>query len=112
MMSAAIALIPEIAPYCLLAYAEKSHLQYGFFTIQHEVSPQQGDSLGPILFYLPLQSILVKLSTPLVFGYLDDIYLGACGRRRLYDPEQECATLGRPLNILKCEFIIKNSQLF
>src|SRR6218665_1633086 len=38
--------------------------------------PQQGDLLGPLLFCLPLQPILVKLSSPLVFGYLDDISLG------------------------------------
>src|SRR6218665_2703648 len=68
MMSAVNSLIPEIAPYCHLAYAEKSQLQYRSFTIQSEVGPQQGDPLGPLLFCLPLQPILVKLSPPLVFG--------------------------------------------
>src|SRR6218665_1320333 len=37
MMSAVNSLIPEIAPYCHLAYAEKSQLQYESFTIQSEI---------------------------------------------------------------------------
>jgi len=40
------------------------------------IDPQQGDPLGPLLLCLPLQPSLLKLTSPLVFGYLDEISLG------------------------------------
>ena len=70
-------LLPEIAPYCHLAYAEPSQLKFGKYTILSMVTgPQQGDPLGPLLFCLPLKPALLKLTSPLAFGYLDDISLG------------------------------------
>jgi len=76
MLSSINALLPEIAPYCHLSYAGASQLKFGKYTILSMVGPQQGDPLGPLLFCLPLQPALLKLSSPLAFGYLDDISLG------------------------------------
>jgi Reverse transcriptase (RNA-dependent DNA polymerase) len=114
MMTAVNDLIPEIAPYCHLAYAEMSQLQYGTYTIQSRVGPQQGDPLGPLLFCLPLQPILLKLSSPLAFSYLDDISLGGPIAKVAADCEtleKECAALDLTFNKEKCELIAKDFQL-
>src|SRR5918995_3404919 len=76
MLAALDELLPELTPYCRLAYAESSDLRFGRYTIASQVGPQQGDPLGPLLFCLPLQPILQELSSPLVLGYLDDLTLG------------------------------------
>src|SRR6218665_3543130 len=75
MLAAQDKMFPELTPYCRLAYAEASDLRFGRYIIS-QVGPQQGDPLGPLLFCLPLQPILLSLSSPLVLGYLDDISLG------------------------------------
>src|SRR6218665_812194 len=68
--------IPELAAYCHLAYAEATCLRFGSFVILSQEGAQQGDPLGPLLFCLPLQPVLVQLESPLAFGYLDDLTLG------------------------------------
>lgn len=40
------------------------------------MGPQQEDPLGPLLFCLLLQPILLKLSGCLTLGYLEDLTLG------------------------------------
>src|SRR5688572_1446371 len=82
--------------------------------VQSGVGPQQGDPLGPLLFCLPLQPTLLKLSSPLAFGYLDDISLGgptAGVAEDIETLEEECAGLGLTFNREKCELIGKDSQL-
>ena len=37
---------------------------------------QQGDSLGPLLFCLTLQTLLPSFSCELVIGYFDDVTIG------------------------------------
>ena len=108
MLASVDEIIPELAAYCHLAYAESSSLQFGRFTILSQEGSQQGDPLGPLLFCLPLQPILNGLRSPLAFGYLDDLTLGG-------DPgvveadvdtiEGECSRLGLNLNRKKCEII-------
>src|SRR6218665_333129 len=83
MLSSIDTLLPEIAHYCHLAYAEPSQLKFGKYTILSMVDPQQRDPLGPLLFCLPLQPALLKLTSPLAFGYLDDISLGGPSRPQL-----------------------------
>src|SRR5688572_33179166 len=68
--------IPELAAYCHLAYAEATCLQFGSFTIKSQEGPQQGDPLGPLLFCLPLQSILTRLLSPLGFGRSEERRVG------------------------------------
>src|SRR6218665_528909 len=76
MLSSVDEILPEMAAYCHLAYAEAASLQFGKFTVLSQEGSQQGDPLGPLLFCLPLQPILTRLLSPLAFGYLDDITLG------------------------------------
>src|SRR6218665_1676060 len=76
MLAAQDKMFPEQTPYCRLAYAEASDLRLGRYIISSQVGPQQGDPLGLLLFCLPLQPILLSLSSPLVLEYLDDISLG------------------------------------
>jgi len=80
MLASVDEIIPELAAYCHLAYAESTSLQFGRFVIQSQEGSQQGDPLGPLLFCLPLQPILTQLSSPLTFGYLDDLTLGGESR--------------------------------
>ena len=101
-------LIPEISSYCFLSYAEASILQFGEFQLSSQVGPQQGDPLGPLLFCLPLQKVLVSLSSPLAFSYLDDVTLGGPAEivsKDIKFLEQECSSLGLNLNRSKCELI-------
>src|ERR1700733_10944476 len=97
--------ISELATYCYLAYTHPTILQFGRFTLQSQEGPQQGDPLGPQLFCLPLQSTLTQLSSPLAFGYLDDLTLGGSPETVEADVElieRECADLGLTLNRAKC----------
>ena len=75
MLTSLYAILPELAPFCSLAYSEPSNLKYGTFNLLSQVGPQQGDPLGPLLFCLPLQPILAEMSSPLTLGYLDDLTL-------------------------------------
>jgi hypothetical protein len=89
-------------------------LKYGSYTVQSSVGPQQGDPLGPLLFCLPLQPSLVRLSSPLAFGYLDDISLGGPTTGVAEDIEtleKDCADLGLTFNRKKCELIAKDPHL-
>ena len=72
------------------------------------MGPQQGDPLGPLLFCLPLQPILLKLSSALTLGYLDDLTLGGEESVVAADVEmieREAEKLGLHLNHAKCEVI-------
>ena len=75
--------------------------------------PTTGRYIGPSPVLLAIttdSSSLVKLSSPLVFGYLDDISLGGPTSIVAEDCmllEKECSTLGLTLNRSKCEIITK-----
>lgn len=100
--------IPELAAYCHLAYAEATCLRFGSFVILSQEGAQQGDPLGPLLFCLPLQPVLVQLESPLAFGYLDDLTLGGTPEVVAADVdliEKGCSKLGLTLNRNKCELI-------
>ena len=113
MLASVDEIIPELAAYCHLAYAETTSLQFGKFNILSQEGSQQGDPLGPLLFCLPLQPILTSLLSPLAFGYLDDLTLGG-------DPEvveadvdsieEGCSRLGLRLNRTKCELIASDFE--
>src|SRR6218665_2175611 len=58
---------PELTPYCRLAYAEATVLQFGKLKLLFQVGPQQGDPLGPLLFCLPvIQSVIRAPYSPVV----------------------------------------------
>ena len=60
-----------------------SHLSYGIpsklwldnETLPSEEGVQQGDPLGPLLFYLKIQLLLTGCKCQLVAGYLDNVGL-------------------------------------
>src|SRR6218665_3120439 len=87
--------------YYHLAYEKPSQLKFGSYTILSSMGPQQGDPLGPLLFCLPLQTALLKLTFPLAFGFLDDISLGgptASVAADMASLEADCADFGLSLN--------------
>ena len=76
------------------------------------MGPQQGDPLGPLLFCLPLQPILLETRSSLAFGYLDDLALGGRAETVAADVEfieKTCSTMGLTLNRSKCEVITRNN---
>src|SRR6218665_2046026 len=75
MLHAVYSILPELASYCHLAYVDASTLKFGSFSLLSQMGPQQGDPLGPLLFCLPLQPILISCSSPVTLGYLDDLTL-------------------------------------
>lgn len=114
MLASVNEVIPELAAYCHLAYAEPTSLRFGSFTVQSQEGAQQGDPLGPLLFCLPLQSILTQLESPLTFGYLDDLTLGGPPDGVVADIdliESGCAHLGLNLNRSKCELIVDDLKV-
>jgi hypothetical protein len=113
MLASVIEILPDLAPYCFQSYAEESTLKFGGYTVQSRVGPQQGDPLGPLLFCLPLQPILLQLVSPLSFGYLDDLTLGGKAETVAADVdfiERTCSTMGLTLNRSKCEVIARNNN--
>src|SRR6218665_2357482 len=117
MLASVNEVIPELAAYCHLAYAEPTSPRFGSFTVgglQSQEGAQQGDPLGSLLFCLPLQSILTQLESPLTFGYLDDLTLGGPPDGVVADIdliESGCAHLGLNLNRSKCEFIVDDLKV-
>ena len=75
MLTSVFSRVPELYAYCHPAYSQLSTLFYGSFIISSEEGPQQGDSLGPLMFCNTIQRLLSSLSSELNLGYLDDVTL-------------------------------------
>src|SRR6218665_1205798 len=71
MLSSVDEILPEMAAYCHLAYAEATSLQFGKFTVARRFAT--GRPLGTSTL---LPTATDPDPTPLAFGYLDDITLG------------------------------------
>ena len=100
--------IPEIYKFCYLVYHQASTLQFGTYSIWSKVGPQQGDSLGGLLFCLGIQPILSAAKSDLTLGYMDDVTLGGPLDRVSTDVDMfrmEGAAIGLMLNEDKCEII-------
>ena len=93
-------------------YSSPSNLFFDGTIIHSEVGVQQGDPIGPLLFALALQPVIVQLGNipglDLAFSYLDDLVLAgkqeavAQGINQLQD---STGPLGLRLNRSKCELI-------
>jgi len=107
--------LPEIYPFCFLAYGESTSLQFGDELILSAEGVQQGDPLGPLLFCLAIQPILRSLSSYLKIGYMDDLTLGGDIDSVSADVEliaAEGEAIGLELNHSKCELIHASGPAF
>ncbi|XP_055339287.1 uncharacterized protein LOC129588896 [Paramacrobiotus metropolitanus] len=67
---------PEYFAFFQSAYGHHSSLFIGEHVMSSESGLQQGDPLGPLLFCLALQAVILTLNTELNAWYLDDGTLG------------------------------------
>src|SRR6218665_1898405 len=108
MLQAVYDTIPELYAFAHQSYSAESILQLGSFEIRSQLGPQQRDPLGPMLFCLPLQSVLRTLESEFRVGYLDDISLGGNLDQILNDlstiADLELSMRLR-LNCRKCEYL-------
>ena len=106
--------IPEIYRFCYLAYHNTSILQYGQRTIASEEGVQQGDPLGPLLFCLAVQPLLLSLASDLTLGFLDDFTIGghlASVAADVATIRSSGASLGLSLNSIKSEVISRSCDV-
>ena len=111
--------LPNIFNFCRLAYAQPSLLVFGDFIILSQEGIQQGDPLGPLLFCLTVQPLLLSLQSSLTVGFMDDVTLGGPETTVARDVQliqSMGVSLGLHLNTAKCELIspsgfIPTSQL-
>src|SRR6218665_1616274 len=108
MLTAVSEQIPELYPYCHLAYIKPTVLKDGNFSLFLQSGLQQGDPQGTLLFCLPIQLLLSSLQSLLRIGFLDDLTLGGPVTTVASDVQaiiREAGHLGLTLNFTKCEVI-------
>ena len=108
MLEAVYKTVPEIYKFCHLSDSQPTKLRYGSRSISSEEDTQQGDPLGPLLFCITIQPLLLMLRSELVVGYIDDITIG--GHIFTVDDDvtiikRNGPNLGLHLNITICELI-------
>ena len=100
--------IPELYRFCRLSCEHSSVLWFGSSQIPSSEGTQQGDPLGPLLFCLTMQPLLLSFRSELTLGYMDDVTLG--GEESAVEDDIGRITdasdkLGLHLNRDKCEVI-------
>ena len=99
---------PEMFSFIYSAYASPSHLFCGDNILQSAEGVQQGDPLGPLLFCITTQQLILNLRSEFRVFYLDDGTLGGpvdVALSDLHQIEKGAAELGLQLNRKKCEVI-------
>ena len=92
---------PELLKFVYSAYSVPSQLYCGEHVIQSAEGVQQGQLLGPLLFCLTIQPLVLKIRSEFKVFYLDDGMLGGPVQDVLRDfrlVEEEAASLGLQLN--------------
>ena len=108
MLNAIVEHVPEIYNFCHLAYDVSSALKFFNHTVSSQEGVQQGDPLGPLLFCLPIHTLLLACQSQLKMAYIDDITLGGPAAVVAADDalvKAQGTALGLVLNEKKCETI-------
>ena len=99
---------PELFDFVNAAYEHPSFLFCGDHTLESAEGVQQGDPLGPLLFCLTIQPLLLKLQSAFSVFYLDDGTIGGSAEdiiRDLRIVEYEAGLAGLELNHAKTELV-------
>src|SRR5437867_4453286 len=67
---------PDLLPFATSVYGSSSMLWLGDKVLSIEEGVQKGDPLGPLLFCLTIQPLLLNSGCAFATGYLDDLAFG------------------------------------
>ena len=106
---------PGLSPWAEWCYIQPSNLYFGTHSVASESGVQQGDPLGPLLFALALQPLLIQLhegiserGLQLAFSYLDDLILAGDQQEvagAFHSFKNAASQIGLQFNTSKCEVI-------
>ena len=111
MLKAVMELAPNLFPLVHSAYSSPSLLFWGDKLLQSAKGVQQGDPLGPLLFCLTINHLVLQMRSEFCAWYLDDGTLGGSFDDVLDDlqvVEEKAAELGLRLNRQKSDVICRD----
>ncbi|XP_055347987.1 uncharacterized protein LOC129595098 [Paramacrobiotus metropolitanus] len=104
---------PEYFAFFQSAYGHHSSLFIGEHVMSSESGVQQGDPLGPLLFCLALQAVILTLNTELNAWYLDDGTLGGLPesvQENLARVIEGARRIGLEINVTKCKLYVSGGS--
>jgi len=113
MLKTVAAELPELYKFCFQFYGKPATLKFGSHPMSSEEKVQQGDPLGPLLFCLRVQPLLMSMQSELVLGFMADFTFG--GHRATVASDvltvvNKGKEFGLSLNFDKCKVIAKNGD--